>query len=148
MNDAVSEDWRPPHAYVPGRTPRHPETLFDDIKAGLSEFSPRDIHISQAWRLGCIFLDEGYFWEAHEVLEAVWSACPANSAEKMLVQAIIQTANARLKAAMGWKKAHARLEADAERLWRDAFLRAGPMILGQRFEDLRKFRSASKKTAK
>ena len=25
-------DWRPPHAYVPGQSPRHPEGLFDPIK--------------------------------------------------------------------------------------------------------------------
>ena len=47
--------------------------------------------------------------EAHEVWEPVWLACRPNSAERRLLQALIQYANAALKAEMGRDRAAARL---------------------------------------
>jgi len=117
-------DWRPPHAYVPGLTPRHPEDLFDPLKAGVGGIAPDQLHQSSLWRFAFDFLDEGYFWEAHELLEAIWLACPPNSAQKLVVQAVIQFANASLKARMGRNNAVARLMVEADRLWAEGFVRA------------------------
>lgn len=122
--------WRPPHAYVPGKTPRHPEELFDDIKATADRIELSDIVTCQAWKSGLDFLADGYFWEAHEVLEAVWLACPPNAPEKLMVQAVIQTANAKLKKVMGREKACQRLKDEARRLSREAVLRARSSVLG------------------
>ncbi len=94
----------PPFAHVPGQTPRHAEGAFDALRADPDT----------AWRTGCLYLSEGYFWEAHELLEAVWMAAPQASAERRLVQALIQLANAGLKARMGRPRAVARLWALAE----------------------------------
>ncbi|QIZ82491.1 DUF309 domain-containing protein [Thalassovita gelatinovora] len=130
-----ASSWRPAHAYVPGRTPRHGDTLFDPIKATV----PADIAAlpdSQAWRVGLDFLTEGYFWEAHELLESVWMVCPPNSAERRLVQAIIQYANAGLKRKMDRPAAATRLLGLAEGLGKDAFGRGGEVILGLRRDDL------------
>ena len=57
--------------------------------------------------------DRGYFWEAQEVLEAVWAAAPQGGRERILLRACIHTANANLRLRM--QKAHsaARLFGDA-----------------------------------
>lgn len=123
-------DWRPPHAYVPGSTPRHPDDLFDRFKGGLSAFAPEAMHETPAWTAAWAFIADGYFWEAHEVLEPVWMACPPNAPQRLLVQAVIQHANACLKAEMGAPKAAARLNAEADRLAAEAFLRASGPVLG------------------
>ncbi|GJL83115.1 MAG: hypothetical protein DHS20C01_27490 [marine bacterium B5-7] len=57
------------------------------------------------WRM----LQGGFYWEAHEIWECVWQRCPANSLEKLLMQALIQTANALLKRRLGQDRAQCRL---------------------------------------
>ena len=95
---------RPPHKYVPGQTARHPEDWFDPLKTDAAR-----LERSTAMRAGLIYFDEGYYWECHEVLEAVWMACPDPSPERDMVQAIIQLANARLKLVMDKQNAASRL---------------------------------------
>lgn len=80
---------------MPGQTARHPEGWFDPLKTVNTD--PFD---SPAMRAGLDYLHAGYFWECHEVLEAVWLALPDPSSERHMVQAVIQLANARLKLAM------------------------------------------------
>lgn len=111
----------PPHAYVPGQTARHPEDWFDGIKATVHHgIALGDLHRTQAFQAGLAYLEAGYFWECHEVLEAVWMQTPQDSAERDMVQALIQLANARLKAVMARPRAVLRLcnmvEAHLERL--------------------------------
>lgn len=89
----------PPFACVPGRTPRHEEGRFDALKA-----DPET-----ALRAGVAYFERGFFWECHEVLEAVWLQAPDPSPERDMVQAVIQLANARLKLRMDRPKAAARL---------------------------------------
>ena len=79
---------------------------------------------------GRAFIEAGYFWEAHEVLEAVWLACPPNSAEQVCVRGVIQLANARLKEQMGHPRAAARLMVMARELLADARRRGGANLLG------------------
>jgi hypothetical protein len=57
-----------------------------------------------ALRYGLALNDRGYFWEAQEVLEAVWAAAPQNGRERILLRACIQIANANLRLRM--QKAH------------------------------------------
>ena len=123
-------DWRPPHAYVPGQTPRHPEGLFDDLKSGLCDVPADRMAETRAWRWGLALFKDGYFWEAHEVLEAVWLACPPNAPERIMVQAVIQRANAELKKKMGLNRAVFRLLELSDRLSREAVARAGRDVLG------------------
>lgn len=105
----------PPRAYVPGRTPRHPEGLFDAVRGsvrpgmGLAELAQ-----CRAWRTGWAYLDAGFYWEAHELFEPVWLQLAQGSPERHFVQAAIQTANAGLKARMGRPRAVRRLLALAE----------------------------------
>lgn len=100
---------RPPYAYVPGASPRHDEGWFDPIKAGVtSGMSEADMQASLAWRAGTTYRAEGFYWECHEVLEALWMAAPDGPLRSYL-QAVIQLANAQLKQKMGRPKAAGRL---------------------------------------
>ena len=125
---------RPPHAYVPGRTERHPDGLFDAIRAtaepGLSEAA---LSATEAFRLGLDYLREGYGWEAHEVLEAVWMACPPNAPHRLFVQGLIQLANADVKQRMEQPAAAARLRVLARGLLTEAARGAtAGRIMGER----------------
>ncbi|WP_343069918.1 DUF309 domain-containing protein [Jannaschia sp. Os4] len=116
------DGWRPPHAYVPGRTARHPEGMFDHLKR--TDGPPGS---TLAWRAGLALMAEGYFWEAHEVWEALWLAQPPAGAEAVAVRAAIQAANAGLKARMGQGKAARRLAAIAADLRAEAARRGATL---------------------
>jgi hypothetical protein len=66
-----------------------------------------------ALRYGLALNDSGYFWEAQEVLEAVWAAAPQGGRERTLLRACIQIANANLRLRMGKSHAAARLLGEA-----------------------------------
>ena len=100
----------PPHAYVPGQNARHAEDHFDPIKASVVPgMDAAALSGTAAFRAGLAYLDAGYFWECHEVLEAVWMQTAPDSPEREMVQALIQLANARLKVAMERPRAALRL---------------------------------------
>lgn len=100
----------PSHAYVPGQNARHPEDWFDAIKATVHQgVQVAGLHDTLAWQVGIAYFNAGFFWECHEVLEAVWMHTPNPSPEREMVQGIIQLANARLKLLMGKPRATQRL---------------------------------------
>ena len=102
--------WRPPHAYLPGQTERHPEALFEAFHRPIApSLTAEDAASSPSWAAGWSLMQAGYGWEAHEVLEPVGMALPDGAAPKIFVQAVIQGANATLKARMGRRKAALRL---------------------------------------
>ena len=78
--------------------------------------SSEELATCAAFLEGLRLLDTGWFWEAHEVLEPVWMACPPNSRERMATKALIQIANARLKSRMGMSRAVERLSSEAAAL--------------------------------
>jgi hypothetical protein len=80
------------------------------------------------YRYGWRLYEEGFYWEAHEVWEAVWLACAPQSRERLLLQALIQLTNARLKAVMGQEKAVARLLAEVDRLRAEPGLQDAPVM--------------------
>jgi len=49
------------------------------------------------YRYGWHLFTHQFYWESHEIWEAVWLRCHANSRQRFLLQALIQIANARLK---------------------------------------------------
>lgn len=120
----------PDYAHVPGSNSRHHEDLFGQICSSVtSDMTVPDLSRSDAWRIGLDLYAHEYFWEAHEVLEVVWMQCPPNSVERHFVQAIIQTANARLKLIMDRPKAARRLFDRASELLREACLQSNRPIL-------------------
>src|ERR1700746_3811573 len=53
-----------------------------------------------ALRYGLALNDRGYFWEAQEILEAVWAAAPQGGRERILLRACILIASANLRLRM------------------------------------------------
>jgi hypothetical protein len=80
---------------------------------------------NRAYLYGHDLLEAGFFWEAHEVWEAVWLNCPPNSVERVLLRMLIQQANARLKLVMGRRNAAGRLATEVEALRGDLAGRLG-----------------------
>ncbi|MGB3246496.1 MAG: DUF309 domain-containing protein [Sulfitobacter sp.] len=100
----------PPYPYVPGKNVRHPEDWFDEIKSSVTgDLRPEDLDETAAWKAGRAYFDAGFFWECHEVLEAVWMQTPQGTPEREMAQALIQLANARLKLRMDKPRAVLRL---------------------------------------
>lgn len=50
-----------------------------------------------ALRYGLALNDAGFFWECHEILEAIWAAAPQGGRDRILLRACVQVANANLK---------------------------------------------------
>jgi hypothetical protein len=71
---------------------------------------------NEPYRYGAALCLNGFFWEAHEVWEAVWMACSPNGHERRLLRALIQLANAALKLKMGRPNAASRLLAETEEM--------------------------------
>ena len=98
----------PRWAYVPGETGEADadyETLAQAKLLVPSRFRDYVPARHPAIRYGLALNDAGYFWEAQEVLEAVWAAAPQGGRERILLRACIQIANANLRLRM--KKPHA-----------------------------------------
>lgn len=64
---------------------------------------------TEAFRYGLDLFGAGFYWEAHEWWEALWMACPKESAEHCVLQGHIQTAAAMLKVGRGQWRAFASL---------------------------------------
>lgn len=100
--------------YRPGRDAAPDRETLDRVKASVpSRFDdvlPADL---PALSYGLVLNDQGFFWECHEILEAIWKAAPQGGRDRILLRACIQIANANLKAAMDQPRATARLLAEA-----------------------------------
>jgi hypothetical protein len=104
----------PAQAFVPGRDPRPEDGLFIDIAdRAPARTDPAAWRANEAWIYGFRLYGGGFFWEAHEVWEPVWVGAAPNSAERHLVQGLIQLANACLKLRMERRRAALRLVRDA-----------------------------------
>ncbi len=101
----------PAIAHRPGQNKRPEEDLKAPVQASLDlRVTDDNWQQHEAYLYGFVLYRAGYFWEAHEVWEPVWMRCPPNSLERLLLQAIIQIANAGLKDALGSTKAASRLK--------------------------------------
>ena len=131
----------PAVAHVPGLNQRPKDALFAAAKAGLSAgVPPAALAESAAFRGGLEAFARGYYWEAHELFEAVWRCLPPASAERHLLRGLIQLANAGLKARMARTKAVGRIRTLAEASLTEAFLRGQARLMGLTPRDLAAFR--------
>ena len=87
-----------------------------------------------AYRYGARLYVEGFFWEAHEVWEAVWKASSQNGVERLLLRGLIQLANAALKLRMGRGNAALRLLLEADTLLGETAAAAGSEVAAGRPE--------------
>ncbi|GGC49238.1 DUF309 domain-containing protein [Chelatococcus reniformis] len=114
----------PRWAHLPGRTAgpdREPlERAKRALPARFAAFVPAD---DAGLRYGLSLHDAGFFWEAHEVWEAVWKAAPMNGRDRLALRAAIQIANGGLKRRLGRPRAVRRLVAEAMALLDELRLR-------------------------
>jgi predicted metal-dependent hydrolase len=106
----------PQWAYVPGETAEADADYDTLAQAKLlvpSRFRDYVPARHPALRYGLALNDRGYFWEAQEILEAVWAAAPQGGRERILLRACIQIANANLRLRMKKPHAAARLLGEA-----------------------------------
>src|SRR6202041_892151 len=106
----------PGWAYVPGETadtePDH-QALWQAKALVPSQFFGYVPARHPALRYGIVLNDAGYFWEAQEILEAVWAAAPQGGRERILLRACIQIANGNLRLRMKKPNAAARFLGEA-----------------------------------
>ena len=137
MNGAVPFLTLPPRAHLPGRTPRPDEDFFDSLKADLSpDLNPAALAASPAFQGGVDAIRQRYYWEAHELLEAVWMCLPPASAERHVLQGLIHLANAGLKARMAKADAVLRILMRADASLAEAFLHGHADVMGLSAADL------------
>jgi predicted metal-dependent hydrolase len=106
----------PQWAYVPGESTdaeADHDTLWRAKALVPSRFRDYVPARHPALRYGIALNDSGYFWEAQEVLEAVWAAAPQGGRERILLRACIQIATANLRLRMKKPHAAARLLGEA-----------------------------------
>lgn len=113
----------PDSAHVPGQTERPVASPAFDAAAAAPAYTVNRMWTENATYLyGLHLYRTGFFWEAHEVWEPVWMRSAGNSRERLLVQGLIQLANACLKIRMGRLEAAMRLLNIASEKVRDAAL--------------------------
>lgn len=104
----------PRWVYRPGRDAAPDRETLDRVKATVpARFEDFVAVDTPALIYGLTLNDGGFFWECHEVLEAIWKVAPQGGRDRILLRACIQIANANLKAAMEQPRAAARLLAEA-----------------------------------
>jgi hypothetical protein len=86
----------PTHAFVPGRTPRHPR---GEPRAH-ERLDPKRWRECETWLHGVDLYNHGYAWEAHEAWERLWIASRDDEELAALLQGLIQCAASVLKLEM------------------------------------------------
>ena len=90
-----------------------------------------------AYVYGFALMRGGYFWEAHEVWEPVWLACPPNGRPRLLLRGLIQAANAHLKREMQRPRAVVRLAREAQQALGELHVADGEAFMGVAISRLR-----------
>jgi Domain of unknown function (DUF309) len=106
----------PQWAYVPGETVEDDadhDTLWKAKSLVPSRFGDYVPARHPALHYGIALNEHGYFWEAQEVLAAVWAAAPQGGRERILLRACILIANANLKLRIQKPHAASRLLGEA-----------------------------------
>jgi hypothetical protein len=100
----------PPYRYLPfqgGNSLPHPRTdpaghSYDSDEEYVAHFTPDDWFDCEPYLYGIDLFNHGYWWEAHDALEAVWLAAGQRSTQcGVFVQGLIQVAVAQLKRVIG-----------------------------------------------
>jgi hypothetical protein len=116
----------PGWAYDPGTdgTPdREPlEAVKKLVPVRFGRFVPT---FDPAFQYALALHDGGFFWEAHEIWEAVWKAASMNGRDRLALRALIQIANAGLKQRQARPRAATRLLDEARALLGELLSRGG-----------------------
>lgn len=121
----------PVYQHVPGVNPRPDLEQLEHIASLAHNHTTSATAANNvAWRYGIRLFNEGFYWEAHEVLETVWINALPNSRERYLLQAIIHIANSALKHAMQRQNAADRLSGLALESLNRAFPAGDSQLMG------------------
>ncbi len=98
----------PSYRYRPGASP-HPRRDPGGHSCGtpepaLARFAPRAWARSGDYLHGVDLFNHGYYWESHEVFEALWNAFGPRTPEGLFFQGLVQIAAAHLKRAQGQER--------------------------------------------
>ena len=107
----------PPYRYVPGTDTPHPTRDPGGHSYGrhpepLEGFDAADWRRCATYLYGIDLFNHGYWWEAHEALEAVWVAAGRNSPAGQFVQGLILLSVAHLKRHQGFLEVARRMAGD------------------------------------
>jgi uncharacterized protein len=95
----------PPYRFVPGRTP-HPRRDVRGYAYGRPELPPEPLDPA-AWASSEVYLrgidlyNFAYWWESHEIFEAIWHGAGRSGVLGGFAQGMVQIAAAHLKRFMG-----------------------------------------------
>ena len=106
----------PPYRFVPGRSP-HPTRdpkghSYNKHPEQLAAFDAEQWHSCETYLHGIDLFNHGFWWEAHEALEAVWVAAGRRTDTGLFVQGLIQIAVAHLKWFQGFHATATRMAAE------------------------------------
>ena len=150
----------PPYRYLPGRAP-HPRRdpaghSYGEPEPVAPRWHPLDWNTLEPWLRAVDLFNAGYWWEAHEQLEALWKAAGKTTREARFVRGVLHIAAAVLHRELGREPSslkqgnaglHALENAELElgerhymgidvsqwmeqvRLWLDARARSAPEII-------------------
>ena len=95
----------PSYAYVPGRGP-HPVSdprghSYGSALSGIAAPDPENPSGSPQFLQAVDLFNYGYYWEAHEVWEALWIACGRSGSTADFLKGLIKLAAAGVKAREG-----------------------------------------------
>ena len=119
----------PRWAYVPGasgKTGADYETLAQVTALVPPRFGGYVPARHPALRYGIMLNDRGYYWEAQEILQAVWAAAPQGGRERILLRACILIATANLRLRMQKPHVASRLLGEALTEFEALGVRSGP----------------------
>lgn len=106
----------PPYRYVPGKAPhptRDPDGHSYNIHPEkLPTFKSGQWLSCDEYLYGIDLFNHGYWWEAHEALEAVWIAAGRQTETGLFIQGLIQIAVAHLKKFQGFDDVAKRMATD------------------------------------
>ena len=121
----------PTRAHVPGTGSEPDWPPLEAAKATATSVTSEQTWADNwAYVYGFALIRAGFYWEAHEVWEPVWLACPPNSRERTLLRALIQFANAKLKCRMGRSRAAFRLINEAQSELAELRMTKGELFMG------------------
>ena len=67
----------PPHAYIPGQTPRHQETQFDEIISSIpSAINFETLQTLPAFQAALNFMQHGFHWGRKFKIEEIFNKIP------------------------------------------------------------------------
>ena len=132
----------PSYAHLPGRNDRHPEGFADSIIKTIPDLvRSEDCEQLPALDHALLLIEKEYYWEAHEVLEAIWIRTPRNSREFHLLKGIIHVANGGLKARMDRPAAVSRLKELADESFHRSYQNASvATVLGITLSDVNRMK--------